>query len=169
MILVAILVFGLLLCLWAAMSDMTTLTIPNRLNLAIAGFGLAAILAAWPGPELALQHLAIAAACLIVGFGLFSFGLIGGGDAKMIPAVAIWLGPAAMLPFLAAMAVAGGVLAVFLLVMRSSVSPQRIPAAVRRPFVAGEGVPYAVAIAAGAIFAAPRVDWIAAALNPVMV
>lgn len=165
MLLLAIVVLGVALCLWAAVMDVSTLTIPNWLNLSLAGLGILAILVASPGPTALLTHLGLALACLVVGFGLFAGGFIGGGDAKMIPAVAVWLGPAAMLPFLAMMAVAGGALAVFLLVIRSSVSPQRIPARVRRPFIAGEGVPYAVAIAAGAIFAGLQVEWIAATLG----
>ncbi len=165
MFLLAIVILGFGLCVWAAIMDVSTLTIPNWLNLGLAALGLVAIVIVSPGPAALLIHLGLALVCLVVGFGLFAGGVIGGGDAKMVPAVAIWLGPAAMLPFLAMMAVAGGGLAVFLLVIRSSVSPQRIPARVRRPFIAGEGVPYAVAITAGAIFAALHVEWIAATLG----
>lgn len=164
MVVAAIVYMGLGLCLLAAITDVSSLTIPNWLNLSLAGLGLMAVLIASFGTWTPLTHLGLALACLVVGFGLFSAGIIGGGDAKMIPAVAIWIGPAAFLPFLAWMAVAGGALAVVLLVARIGLDPQRIPAQVRRPFIAGEGVPYAVAIAAGAVMAAPRVDWIEAAL-----
>ncbi len=165
MLVTLLLLTGLALCLFAALKDVTTLTIPNWLNLAIALTGLAALVLARPGTETVMLHVGLALATLVVGFILFSIGVFGGGDAKMIPAVVLWLGPAATLPFLAWMAIAGGVMAIVLMAARAGLSPERVPAFMRRPFIAGEGVPYAVAITAGVILAVPHAELFAEPLS----
>jgi prepilin peptidase CpaA len=101
----------------AVVGDVRSRTIPNWLNGAIA---LAAIpfwifsgLSLWP--EIALQ-LAVAAAV----FGLFAlafqFGAMGGGDVKMVAALALWLPFGAVIKLLVIMSLAGGVLTLVMLV-----------------------------------------------------
>ena len=98
-------------------------------------------------------HLVAAACAFLIAFGLFAFNIFGGGDAKMIPAVMLWLGPNAAIPFVFVMAVAGGGCALLILAVRKYMPAEALPGAIRAPFEAEAGVPYAVAITAG-VFAA---------------
>ncbi len=143
------------LCFAAALSDVRSLTIPNRLNIAIAAlFFPAALMSGLPWEFLG-GHLLVGLAAFVIGFGLFSFGIIGGGDAKMVPGVLLWMGPGAALPFLLVMALAGGALTLLILATRRSIPAGMVPEFIRPPFEPGAGVPYGVAIAAGAILAGP--------------
>ena len=105
----------------AALADATTFTIPNRLTIAIAAafFPVALILG------LPIQTIGACAAvgvlALIVGIGMFALNWCGGGDAKLLAACALWLGVPAILPFLFAMSVVGGLLALTLMVARKTV------------------------------------------------
>ena len=104
----------------AALSDAATFTIPNRLTIAIAAafFPVALILG------LPVQTIGACAAvgvlALVVGVGLFAMNWCGGGDAKLLAACALWLGVPAVLPFLFAMSVVGGILALILVVGRKT-------------------------------------------------
>jgi prepilin peptidase CpaA len=103
----------------AAAGDLRTRTIPNWLNAAIAlgaiPFWLLSGMSLWP--EIALQ-VAVAAAV----FGLFAiafyFGAMGGGDVKMVAAIALWLPLGAVVKLLVIMSLAGGVLTVAMLARR---------------------------------------------------
>ena len=77
---------------FAASSDLLTMTISNRLSLALAGgFFLLTVIT---GMSLTVigMHLAAATLVLVVCFGFFSMGWIGGGDAKLAAATALWFG-----------------------------------------------------------------------------
>lgn len=95
----------------------------------------------------------VGALAFLLSFGLFAFNILGGGDAKMIPAVALWMGPAAALPFVMYMALIGGAFALLILLVRNAMPAALVPGAIRAPFEEGAGVPYGVAIAGGAILA----------------
>lgn len=99
---------GLLLAA-AAVTDIRARIISNRLNLAIAalapGYWLAAGLTIWPG--MALQ-LALGAGVFAIFAALFALGLMGGGDVKLLAAVALWFPWQALLALLTLMAVLGG-------------------------------------------------------------
>jgi prepilin peptidase CpaA len=151
------------LCLAGAFSDVRSMTIPNQLNLAIAGLFLPAAGAAYffagIEPVILGGHLMTGMIAFIVCFALFSFGVVGGGDAKMIPAVMLWMGTEASLPFVYFTALAGGGCALLILVISKFVPIAILPGALRAPFEAKNGkpyVPYGVAIAAGAILASPH-------------
>src|SRR6202051_1589974 len=77
---------------FAASSDLLTMTIANRVSLVlIGGFALLAVLSGLSGNEI-LSHLGAAATVLAVAFFCFACGWIGGGDAKLAAATALWLG-----------------------------------------------------------------------------
>ncbi|WP_084397507.1 A24 family peptidase [Henriciella aquimarina] len=143
------------LCVYAALKDLETLTITNGLNAAIAFLFIPAVIVAAPGWGLTGAHLATGMVAFVISVFLFVFGVFGGGDAKMIPGVMLWLGPAAVMPFLMVMAVAGGVLALFVILARRLVPATAAPGFAHETMQAGNGVPYGVAIAAGAIWCAP--------------
>lgn len=144
----------LALCLFAALHDINSLTIPNWLNLTLAGLFIPAALFAHLPIEIVFGHVLAGAAAFIVAFGLFAFRVFGGGDAKMIPAVMLWIGPSASLDFILAMALVGGLCALCILFVRNTVPAIILPKAVRAPFEENAGVPYGVAIAAGVFLAA---------------
>ncbi|MBL8773518.1 MAG: prepilin peptidase [Phenylobacterium sp.] len=144
------------LMLVAAAKDATSFTIPNRISVALLGlFPLAAFAAGLPLETMAV-HLAVGFAGLVAGMVMFSLRWVGGGDAKLFAAAALWLGWPAVMTFVLAAAVAGGALAMALLTARSTlVRPIMLmgPSWVARLAEPGESVPYGVAIAAGALWA----------------
>ncbi|HEX3701193.1 MAG TPA: prepilin peptidase [Phenylobacterium sp.] len=146
------------LVLVAALRDVTSYTIPNWISLAlVAGFAPAALALGLPLPALGL-HVGLGAAGLALGMGMFAAGWIGGGDAKLFAAAALWLGWPAVATFGVVTAMAGGGLAVGLLALRSSALRAYVvtgPAWVCRLAEPGENVPYGLAIAVGALAAFP--------------
>ncbi len=155
----------LALCLLAAIHDVNRLTIPNWLNLSIAGLFVPAAAVSGLPLEMLGGHLMVAALAFLIAFGLFAFNIVGGGDAKMIPAVMLWLGPEAGIPFVFYMALAGGACAMLILLVRRVMPAAAVPGIVRAPFEENAGVPYGVAIAAGAILAASASPFLSDLLN----
>ena len=143
------------LCLFAALIDIETLTIPNWLNGWLAFLFVPTAILAAPGWDVVGWHALIGAIAFAASVGLFFVGFYGGGDAKFIPAVMLWLGPAGALPFLVAMAMAGGVLTILVVIMRGLVPKGVTPGFGVATFEDRKGIPYGVAIAAGAFYAAP--------------
>lgn len=161
------LIFPVLL-LYAAWSDLATMEIPNWVSISLAvGFVPAAAATGLSMGEIGV-HLAFAAVVLMVCAGLFYLNVFGGGDAKVIAAASLWTGLAASGQFVLGMALAGGVLAFVLIVLRRlKVSSDQAWAA--RLLSPDEGAPYAVAIAAGAFLAAPSSPILASGLGSLMV
>lgn len=163
--LVALAVFAGLL-IYAACSDVATMTIPNWVSIVLAGLFIpAALINAMPLAGIGM-HLAFGFAVLLIGFLLFQFGVLGGGDAKLIAAAAVWTGAAAIGPFLLWTALAGGVLALVLLLTRARVKPDDArPAFVNRLLRPKGGVPYGVAICAGGLGALQALPFAVTALT----
>ncbi|MEO0548571.1 MAG: prepilin peptidase [Pseudomonadota bacterium] len=159
----------LVLCVFAAIRDVETLTIPNWLNAWIAFLFLPTCILALPGWGLFSAHLMAGAIALIISFFLFGFGVFGGGDAKMIPAVMLWVGPAAAMDFMFGMAVVGGVLALLVLIARKTMPVPNGPAFGAIVLQESHGIPYGVAIAAGVFMAAPASPFLTNFLNKIIV
>jgi prepilin peptidase CpaA len=149
----------------AALSDLATYRIRNWISLAlVAGFALAAPAMGLSLPAIGL-HLGVGAAALLLGVVMFALGWIGGGDAKVFAAAALWLGWPAVITYAVATCMAGGALATGLLVLRTGyLRPYMAagPAWMNRLAEPGENVPYGVAIAAGALAALPASPFVAA-------
>jgi prepilin peptidase CpaA len=143
----------------AALSDITTYTIPNRISLLLlAVFLPAAAVVGRPLTGVGLDF-AVGFAALIAGMGMFAAGWIGGGDAKLFAAAALWLGLPGLPMFLVVTALAGGGLAVLLLNARSPWLRPLLAGApdwLGRLATPGASVPYGAAIAAGALAAFPH-------------
>lgn len=99
---------------WAAVSDLLTLTIPNRVSLGIVTIYPAWVLASWPAVD-PLMGLICGLGALVIGFALFALNVMGGGDAKLLAAICLWAGLDHLLPVLLTTAVAGGILAIIVL------------------------------------------------------
>ncbi len=143
------------LCIFAALIDLETLTIPNWLNGWLAFLSLPALILAAPGWDVAGAHLLLGAIVFFATVGLFFLGAFGGGDAKFIPAVVLWIGPAGAISFLFATAIAGGILTILVVFARSAVPYYFSPGFGVATLTEQRGIPYGVAIAAGALYAAP--------------
>lgn len=118
-------------------TDLSSRTIPNWLTSLVALMGLAFCLTSglplWPELPMRLGQ----AALVLAGFALlFSRGLMGGGDVKLIAALALWFNFSTLLSFLVLMSLLGGVLSLVYLIMARR-TPQEAPIE----------VPYGVAIA----------------------
>src|SRR3979409_2159665 len=77
---------------FAAASDLFTMTISNRVSLALAAGFLALALLSGMAPYDILSHVGAGAAVLAVAFSCFAMGWVGGGDAKVAAGRALWFG-----------------------------------------------------------------------------
>lgn len=139
------------------LNDLTTMKIPNWVSLALmAAFIPAGLLAGLPWTAFA-AHFGIGAAVLCVGVGLFALRWIGGGDAKLMAAAALWLGPDGLLPFVLYVCLAGGAFCLLLLSARTWLQVYALngPGWVARLMQPKGDIPYGVAIAIGAVLAFP--------------
>lgn len=152
----ALLLIFPVLVIVAALRDVTSFTIPNWLNGALAlAFFPAAFALGLSLPQIGL-HMAIGLAALALGIVMFALRWVGGGDAKLFAAAALWLGWPAVFSYGVYTAMAGGALALALLGLRSMwlrAYVVRGPAWLDRLATPGEAVPYGVAIAVGAMAA----------------
>jgi len=142
----------------AALKDATSYTIPNWISLGlIAAFVPAALVSGAPLPVLGLC-LATGVVALLAGMGMFAAGWIGGGDAKLFAASALWIGWPGAFPFMLATGLAGGALTMAILALRSGwLEPVLAgsPAWLRKLGAQGGDIPYGVAIAVGALATFP--------------
>jgi prepilin peptidase CpaA len=149
---------------FAAASDLFTMTISNRVSLAlVAGFLVLAPLSGMSMTDL-LLHLGAGATLLVIAFTCFAFGWIGGGDAKVASAAALWFGFAHLMNYLLYASIFGGVLTLALMQFRQWPLPYMLAG---QPWLAqlhakDSGVPYGIALALGALMVYPDTDWVKA-------
>ncbi len=154
------------LLIYAAASDIARLIIPNWVSIAMAAlFFPAALVAGATWGEIGL-HALLGFCVLGVGFFLFAAKIIGGGDAKLLAAAAVWTGITAFAPFIFWTAVAGGVMALALLAARQFVpQAETNPAFVNRLLTGKSGIPYGVAIMFGGLMAMPAIPHLSISLT----
>jgi len=149
---------------FAASSDLLTMTISNRLSLALAGsFFPLTIVIGMSLPAIGM-HLAAAALVLAVCFGFFSMGWMGGGDAKLAAVTALWFGFDYLLDYLIYAALFGGALTLLLIQFRKLPLPEALARQswILRLHETGGGVPYGIALAAAALTVYPKTAWMPA-------
>ena len=131
-----------LMLLWAAVIDIRTRTIANRLNLAIALmaplFWWATGVDLWPDAAI---RVAVAIAIFLLFALAFQLGVMGGGDVKLAAALALWFPPGATVLLIVLMSLAGGVLTVIVMIEHKIKRNQGRPE-----------IPYGVAIAFGGLW-----------------
>lgn len=146
--------------LWAAFTDARSFIIPNRLVfILLAAF---ALVSPWllSLPAIA-RHVIAGAGVLAVGLVLFQFRLLGGGDVKLFAAASLWVGLDLLVPQLLLVFIAGGVLSILLLLLRTPFGQGMFLALFGRwaslPRLLGKGepVPYGIAICLGSLAVAP--------------
>ncbi len=152
----------------AALRDLTSYTIPNRISLALlVAFVPLALFAGVSLPVIGLSVL-VGAVMLAAGVGMYAMRWIGGGDAKVFAVSALWLGWPSVMPFALWTALAGGGLAVILMCGRRLGHPVvgRGPVWIGRLLTPGGDVPYGLAICFGALMAYPGSPIAQAVLPP---
>src|SRR6266849_5561477 len=108
---------------FAASSDFLTLTISNRVSLILVGGFVALAVIGGVSAVDVLSHLAAGCVVLVAAFSLFARGIIGGGDAKLAAATALWLGFDHLLPYLLYASLFGGALTLILIQFRMAPLP----------------------------------------------
>ena len=136
--------FGLLA--WCAVEDVRSRTIPHA---AIAAIILVYALYALLGHANWQQGLISAGILLVIGFALFYFHIMGGGDSKLIAAMGLWVGLNHLVPFILYTAIAGGFVTIGVLVIHHIKVRRSDTITIPAPTV-----PYGVAIALGGSIAA---------------
>ena len=145
----------------AASSDLFTMTIANRISLIlIGGFVLLAFMTGMSGIQV-LLHVGAGASVLAVAFALFTFGWIGGGDAKLAAATALWFGFNHLFDYLIYSSILGGVLTLLLIQFRLLPLPHVLVGRdwIERLHRRGGGIPYGIALAAAALLVYPHTEW----------
>lgn len=151
----------------AATMDMFTMTIPNKLCLAlIATFFLAVPFIGMSLTDVSL-HVLAALVALGLTFLLFASGMFGGGDAKLTAGIVLWLGPVLALDFFIVAALLGGLLTTILVLMRSFPT---YTAAIQLHWAARllsteVGIPYGIALSSAAMIVFSKSFWFAAVVT----
>lgn len=157
MTLLGILIVFPFLMAYAAANDLLTMLIPNPISAAlVAFFVLIAAASGFSWSEVA-SHTAAGLLTLSVTFTLFAFGFIGGGDAKLAAATALWFGLEHLADYLIIASIAGGALTLAILFVRAQPMPSTLA---RLPFAlhlhdAKTGIPYGIALALAALITIP--------------
>lgn len=141
----------------AAFTDLFSMTIPNRIPLAVlAAFPIAAYMAGLPLADIGM-HVLAAALVFAVCLALFAANVMGGGDAKLLTACAVWFGiNMSLLEFAVYVSFIGGLLTVAIVVLRSQAQAIHamgidLPGSV----LMAKKIPYGIAIAIGGFLAYP--------------
>jgi prepilin peptidase CpaA len=145
---------------FAAANDLFTMKIPNRVSLVLIGsFVAVALLTRMPWETFGM-HVAVGFAVLAVAFALFSANILGGGDAKLIAAGAIWMGSGHVVEYIAYVTIFGGILALAVLGYRNFLPAGALPLPewARRLHTTGGPIPYGIAIAAAGLALFPATD-----------
>jgi prepilin peptidase CpaA len=152
---------------FAASSDLFTMTISNRVSLALVAGFLVLAPASGMGLTDMLAHAGAGATVLAIGFTCFAMGWVGGGDAKVTAAAALWFGFDHLLNYLLYASLFGGALTILLLQFRQWPLPYALSsqAWLLRLHARETGIPYGIALAIGALMIYPDTEWMRA-VNP---
>jgi prepilin peptidase CpaA len=156
----AVLALQILLLLYVAVIDVATRLIHNEICLALALLG---IVSQFAGPTHFVESLVVAALLFLLLIVVFERGWIGGGDVKLLAALAIGLPLMGVIQLLTVTAYAGAVLALVHLMMRRLPAPgtapagssliRRVCAVERWRHLRRAPLPYGAAIACGGVWA----------------
>lgn len=146
---------------FAASSDLLTMTISNRLSLILAGGFFLLALATGMSLSAIGMHVGAAALVLVFGFIFYSRGWIGGGDAKLAAATALWFGFGHLLDYLIYASLLGGALTMLLLQLRRWPLPGPLARQhwLLRLHEPRGGIPYGIALAVAALIVYPNTIW----------
>ncbi len=151
-----------LMVVMAGISDFFTLKIPNWLNAVIAVSVVPFVILAGMPLEIFAWHIIAGLVTFVVGFILFSINIIGGGDAKMLAACAVWVGWDVLMEFAVVTVFAGAVLVIAIKVWVFFANRKDIKGMDwAKNFLSKKPqLPYGIAIAAGGVIVFPATWWI---------
>lgn len=145
--------------IYAAISDLLIMKISNIACIFLAiSFLILAPLNGLP-IQAVLFHILAGAAALVICFGLFSINAMGGGDAKLISATALWTGfSVSLVDYLLISAITGGILTLVILMMRKLIDRTRIEhiGFLYRLTDPKKGIPYGIALAIAGLWIYPK-------------
>ncbi|MDQ1197221.1 prepilin peptidase [Agrobacterium sp. SORGH_AS 787] len=159
------------LCLaFAALTDLFSMTIPNRVSVIL----LSAFLVVGPASGMDLQVFALSLAAgltvFLTCFILFAFNTMGGGDAKLLTSCAVWFGfNHSLFEFLIAVALVGGMLTLCIVILRSraeEIMATGLP--IPDSLLVAKKVPYGIAIAIAGLLTYPEAPIVQAAMRAVL-
>lgn len=145
-------------CLLAASwTDLTSMTIPNGISLILLAGFFVVYPFIWQGWSDFGLHLLIAVGCFAIVVPMFFIGLMGGGDAKLMIATSVWWGISDLIPYLFYTVLAGGVLALVLILGRKFL-PGHILSVdwLYRLMKDEKKMPYGLALAFGGFMTLPK-------------
>lgn len=141
---------------WMLVALLAAATVQDAVQLKISNYIcggvliLAIVAMAVSGFRVSLwQNAVVFAAILAVGAFLFDRAVLGGGDVKLFAAVGLWVNLSAAIWLVVSIAIAGGLLALIMIFLRSYV-PQALAKRVRT-LQPKAGIPYGIAITAGTL------------------
>jgi prepilin peptidase CpaA len=145
----------------AAALDLFTMKIPNPISAVMVLAFLPLALLAGLGPWDILDHAGAGLIGLLLGVVLFIPGWFGGGDAKLMAAIGLWVGLENLFPYVLYVALAGGFIASLFATVRSMPLPRVFlgEAWALRLHHPDAGIPYGIALAAGALLVYPHTVW----------
>lgn len=157
----------------AAFRDATTMKIPNWASLMVLGGFFLCVPFVWSGWAssgnawmIFGEHLLVGLSVFLFGFAIFAFGWLGGGDAKLMAATAFWWQFPDLLLYVVYTTLAGGVLALFILMGRQFVPVKVLTAPwLYRLIKDQKKMPYGLALAFGALATLPQSEIFRAALG----
>ncbi|OWV96431.1 prepilin peptidase [Rhizobium sp. R693] len=160
------LIFPLCLTI-AALSDLLTMTIPNRVSVILVAAFFPIVLSM--GLPLAAigAHVAAGAAVFAACFALFALNVMGGGDAKLLTAVSLWFGlNSSLFEFLVYVSLIGGAATLLILMIRAQANLiLAVGLPVPNSILMAKKIPYGIAIAIGGFMAFPSSPLFLAALE----
>jgi prepilin peptidase CpaA len=149
---------------FAAASDLVSMTISNRLSIALlVGFFVMAAMIGMPLADVG-RHVLACLLVLAVAFVFFARGWIGGGDAKLAAATALWLGFPLLLEYTMVAAILGGLLTLMLLQLKHVPLPAPLAGQpwITRLHSLENGIPYGIALAAAGLAVYPETPFMRA-------
>lgn len=153
-IMMTIFAIGMLVTVY---KDVTTMTIPNWVSLFVFSGFLVMVPFVWQGWDNFAVHVMAGGLMFVIGFAMFAFGWLGGGDAKLMAATSFWWVWSDLLIYVFYTTLAGGVLALFILFGRQFVPAKVITAPWMYRMIKDESkMPYGLALAFGAFMTLPN-------------
>lgn len=149
---------------FAAASDLVSMAISNRLSIALLiGFFVMAAMIGLPLADVG-RHVMACLLVLAVTFVFFTLGWIGGGDAKLAAATALWLGFPLLLEYALVASIFGGLLTLMLLQLKRFPLPSPLASQpwITRLHTLENGIPYGIALAAAGLAVYPETPFMRA-------
>lgn len=147
--------------IFSSFSDLFSMNISNKVSLILIAAFAGLAFAIGMDMQTILWHLATFALVLTIGFTLFAFNIIGGGDAKLAASTALWLGWAHTGMYILLASFIGGILTILILKFRSGLIPEKLNKLdwVLRLHDSKNGAPYGIALGIAALLIYPTTPW----------